>query len=245
MFAKVKSAKEKVKTFSSNLKAKIFRLIGRFFALFTIVMLVIMFSPVSNKLASYLAVEMELKKADLVVVLGGGVYRNSILTSDTNERLIHGLRLYRVGLAEKVAFVGGSINDRTEKITSTLKGEEHPDGVGLDTIEATVMKDIAIELGLSESDIFVDIESSNTYQNIKYIERIMREKEIGSCLMVTSSTHIYRARGVYKKLGLNCAPAPVGDSSAFVGSPIGRLALMQRVVWEFAAIFVYKAFGYL
>ena len=134
MFEKVKGAKEKVTTFFSNLKAKIVKLIGRLCALFTILMLVIMFTPAVNGLASALIVPMELKEADLVVVLGGGVYRNSILTSDTNERFIHGVRLYKAGLAKKIAFVGGTINNRTEKLVRNLKGEEFADGKGLDTI---------------------------------------------------------------------------------------------------------------
>ena len=55
-------------------------------------MIVIMFTPLANYMARPLIVDMELRSVDLVAVLGGGAYRNGILSGASNERLITRLK---------------------------------------------------------------------------------------------------------------------------------------------------------
>ncbi|MEE9542764.1 MAG: hypothetical protein V3V95_03140, partial [Thermodesulfobacteriota bacterium] len=117
-----KGFSEKLSSAVGRIEGFFVRLVRNIFALFTFVMVVAMFTPVANYLASPLNVPMELEKVDLIVVLGGGAYRNGILTGASNERLLHALRLYRSGLAQKIIFVGASIQDPFEKVSETVKG---------------------------------------------------------------------------------------------------------------------------
>ncbi|MDP2689579.1 MAG: hypothetical protein Q8P48_05665 [Deltaproteobacteria bacterium] len=64
---------------------------------FTATAVFFIYTPTANWMARPLVVEPELRKADLVVVLGGGAYRDGTLSKDSNERLIRGLLLYRAG----------------------------------------------------------------------------------------------------------------------------------------------------
>jgi uncharacterized SAM-binding protein YcdF (DUF218 family) len=206
-------------------------------------MVVVMFTPLANYMAAPLAVPMELRKADLIAVLGGGAYRNGILSSASNERLLHGLRLYRSGLSKEVIFVGGSLLEPSEKITETVQAEVNSQPP--DVVEASIMMDVASSLGFDESGMGVDGESLNTYENLKSIKEYMSNGNMRSCLIVTSSTHMYRVFKVSKRLGMDCSPAPVGDYSRYIESPVGRLGLMRAVLWEYAAIVLYKSFGYI
>ena len=208
-------------------------------------MLILMFTPISNYMASMLTVPMIIKKVDLTVVLGGGAYRNSVLSGSSSERLLHGLRLHRQGLSAKIVFVGGTILDSGDKLKETLSEETYKAGAGLDVVEASLMKAVAEDIGVRRADILLDIESANTYENIRAVKALMDSNDFDTCMIVTSPTHMLRAIRVARKFALDCTPAPVGDYTSFVDDPVGRLSLMRAVLREYAALFIYKAFGYI
>ncbi len=239
---KGKKAKRKGR---GRINAFFFNLIAKTCILFTVFMLIIMFTPLSNYMASMLTVPMIIKKVELTAVLGGGAYRNSVLSASSSERLLHGLRLHKQGLSEKIVFVGGTILDSGDKLKGTLTEAEHKDGAGLDVVEASLMKSVAEDIGVNSSDILLDIESANTYENMRAVKAIMEERDYDTCMIVTSPMHMLRAIRVSRKLAIDCTPAPVGDYTSFVDDPVGRLVLMRSVLKEFAALFIYKAFGYI
>ena len=181
----------------------------------------------------------------MIAILGGGAYRNGILSGASNERLLHGLRLYKSGLAGKVIFAGGSVLKPSQKISETVEGGEKRGPHTPDVVEALIMRDVSLSLGMDKSDLSIDADSLNTYENLRSIKEHMSERNMTSCLLVTSPTHMYRAIKVSRRLDMECAPAPVGDYTAYIGSPIGRLSLMRAVIWEYAAIVLYKSFGYI
>jgi uncharacterized SAM-binding protein YcdF (DUF218 family) len=220
------------------------RLVRNIFALFTFIMIVVMFTPIANFMARPLTVPMELREVDLVAVLGGGAYRNGILSGSSNERLLHGLRLYKSGLAGKIIFAGGSVLEPSEKLSETIEGSKK-DAPAPDVVEALIMRDVALSLGMDKGDLSVDADSLNTYENVRAIKEHMKGKRMKSCLLVTSPTHMYRAIKVSKRLHMDCSPAPVGDYTSHIDSPIGRLSLMRAVIWEYTAIVLYKSFGYI
>ena len=107
------------------------------------------------------------------------------------------------------------------------------------------MRELSIGLGIDERDIYVDTESFNTYENLRAVEKFMEDGAMRSCLVVTSATHMYRAHKVYERLGMECLPAPLGDHTRYVESSLGRLSLLWEVLWEYAALVLYKSFGYI
>ncbi|MEE9613471.1 MAG: YdcF family protein [Thermodesulfobacteriota bacterium] len=210
---------------------------------FTVLVLVVMFTPVANYMARPLVVAPKDREADLIVVLGGGVFPNGLLGGGSNERLIHGLLLYKEGRAPKIIFSGGSIIKTSAKILHTITRSE--DTSRIDAVEADIMKDISVRLGIPAGDLSVDGDSIHTYGNLAAVKGFMETRGLKSCLIVTSPTHILRSMKVSGKLGLDCYPAPVGDYTPHIRGSTGRLSLMRAVLWEYAALGLYKAYGYI
>ena len=204
-----------------GIKGILFTLLTRVSILFTVCMFIVIFTPISNYLASALTVPMEIKKVELTAVLGGGAYSNAVLSASSSERLLHGLRLHNQGLSDNIVFIGGVFK------------------------EGALMKSVAEDIGVSPEEILLDIESKNTYENIRALKAIMERMDFDTCMIVTGPTHMLRAIKIARKLSLNCTPAPVGDYTLFVDDPIGRLLLMRSVIREYAALFIYKIFRYI
>ncbi len=211
--------------------------------LFTAAFLVVAYTPVTNYMARPLTMESELQRADIIAVLGGGAYRNGVLSRASNERLIQGLLLYREGYAPGVIFLGGSILEASGKLLHTLSGSE--DTEGMDVVEAAFMRRIAVGLGIPGDDMYVDSGSTNTYTNIRALKEFMESGGLASCLLVTSPTHMYRAMRVAGRQGLECSPAPVKDYTHLRRDPTDRVALLREVLWEYAALILYRVYGYI
>src|SRR3989304_6569333 len=80
-------------------------------AIFTLTVFVFMFTPLANVLARPLVMEPDVKKSDLIIVMGGGAYPNGGLGEASGGRFLTGLLLYKEGLAPRLFFAGGSISD--------------------------------------------------------------------------------------------------------------------------------------
>lgn len=224
------------------------RLLRFFFAAFTIIMLLVMFSPLPNFLATGLVgVEPRVKKASLIAVLGGGGYRNGTLGRASSERLLHGLLLYRDGYGGRIIFSGGTILEPSKKLLHTFLGSKGKLAEGKDAVmaEASVMMEMALKLGVQDKAVTADIRSTNTYENLVNVKAYMDENSIKDCLIVTSAVHMNRAMLVAKRLGLDCRPAPVRDYTPFRSSPTDRFTLMREVVWEYLALALYRVYGYI
>ena len=184
-----------------------------------------------------------LVKSDVIIVLGGGAYENGVLGAPSNERLLRGLLLYKSGYAPIVIFTGGAITSASTKILHTLSASD--DRSAIDAPEAAVMYDTAVALGIPESVMTVDGRSTNTRENLKDVKELMQKNGHKTCLIVTSSTHITRAMLIAKKLGMDCAPAPVKDTTPLRRSAMDRLTLFHSVLWEYAGLALYKVYGYI
>ncbi len=209
---------------------------------FTATAVFFIYTPAANWMARPLVVEPELRKTDLVVVLGGGAYRDGTLSKDSNERLIHGLLLYRGGYAPRVIFSGGTISNPRDKLMHSVTGATS--GL-MDSVEAAIMEKTAKGLGIPEADMAVDAYSTNTYENLVDVKEYMEKNGLKSCLLVTSPAHMLRASLVARKLGLECSPAPVGDYTRLRRSGIDRIALAREAAHEYAGILFYRIKGYL
>ncbi|MDO8426205.1 MAG: YdcF family protein [Deltaproteobacteria bacterium] len=221
----------------------VFKILKGFCVGFTVTALFIMYTPVANLLAKRLTIEPEPRKADLIAVLGGGAYINGVLGGASNERLVHGLLLYKQGFANRIIFSGGTIASRSKKLMHTLFRSN--DSSGVDISEADIMDDIARKLGVPENQSVSDPLSTNTYENLTDIREYMQRNGLKTCILVTSPTHIYRAYSVAKKLGMDCSPAPVKDYTSLRTSGLERLSLLREALREYAALALYRAYGYI
>lgn len=124
-------------------------------------------------------------QADCIIVLGAGVWENSVPTPILADRLDEGIRLYKAGIAPKILVSGDH-------------GQNNYD-------EVNVMKAYLIKAGISEKDIFMDHAGFTTYDSMYRARDIFGVKRT---IVVTQEYHIYRALYICDKLGLEALGSP-------------------------------------
>ncbi len=138
-----------------------------------------------------------------IVVLGGGHSSNPRLpiTSQLGEesmvRLSEGIRLYNEWPGRKLILSGGTWLDPVP--------------------EAEVMTKAAQALGVRQQDIVLESQSRDTEDEARLVEPIVGTAPF---ILVTSSLHMPRSMGLFKKLGMNPMAAPT-DFLAREGVKIG------------------------
>lgn len=105
------------------------------------------------------------QKVDAVVAISGG---------DTNARTDEAIRLYKDGWTNTLIFAGAA------------QDKSGPSN-------ASVMRDRAIDAGISASNIFIDEESETTKQNAQNTQSIFQSQNIKTIILVTSGYHQRRA----------------------------------------------------
>jgi uncharacterized SAM-binding protein YcdF (DUF218 family) len=149
------------------------------------------------------------KKADAVVVLGGGARDLSWVPSppapaeSSLERLVEGISLART-LRIPLAITGGS-------------GEINPGGVR----EADAMADTAARLGFPRRDLILENRSRNTWENAEYVKKLLPGRTI---VLVTSAYHMRRSAAMFRKQGFTVIPAPAGYKS-----PLGPVSITSLI----------------
>lgn len=131
----------------------------------------------------------ELPNADAVVVLGGGMGRHPKCGAPemfgAADRVWHGARLYKAGLAKIVALSGPDV----EKSTVPL----------------------LIDLGVPQEAFLHLSDARNTEEESKYIYAELSkacEGRAPKILLVTSAWHMCRAKLLFERAGFEVVPAP-------------------------------------
>lgn len=214
-----------------------------FCIVFTTGALIVMFTSVSNQLANLIEIEPNYKKVDVIIVLAGGAYPDGTLTTLSNERILQGVKLFKMGYTSKLMIVGSSINSAAKKVTDAFA--ESQDDSRIDTVDSLVMKNLAVRLGVAEKDIIIDTASTNTYENIKKAMLLMKENNLTTSLLVSSGTHMYRVTRIAKKIGLNFMPAHAPNYNNYRTGAMDRLCLFYETTWEFIGMSIYKIKGWI
>lgn len=105
------------------------------------------------------------QKVDAVVAISGG---------DTNARTDEAIQLYKDGWTSTLIFAGAA------------QDKSGPSN-------ASVMRDRAIDAGVSASDIFIDEQSETTKQNAQNTQSILQSQNSKTIILVTSGYHQRRA----------------------------------------------------
>lgn len=126
----------------------------------------------------------------VIVVLGGGVERNTKagdnLSDATLRRLLTGVQIYQK-TKMPILVTGGSLT-------------------GLRP-EALIMKDYLVSLGVPEEKITVEDRSRNTYENAFFTREKIGDVPI---ILVTDSIHMRRAVSTFKSFFQSVTPYPAG-----------------------------------
>lgn len=139
--------------------------------------------------------EVQLKKHDVAIVLGGmAEYNNDLEVLSIRrpgDRIFQAITLYKKGKVKKILISGdsGHLTDR-----------------GLH--EARQMKALLVSWGIPKEDIITEEKSVNTYQNALETKKLLDRSypEFNSFVLVTSGIHMRRALACFERQGLKCTP---------------------------------------
>jgi len=142
------------------------------------------YPPVTNFEAS--------KDIKWIVVLGGGSTAVPGLPLST---YLSAASLFR--LSEGVL-----IHNRLTETKLILTGMSRFDGM---TPMAEVMGDVAVEWGVEQEDIVLETKAEDTKDHAIYVKEIVGKDKF---ILVTSASHMPRAMGLFRNLGMDPIPAP-------------------------------------
>ena len=134
-------------------------------------------------------------KADVIVVLGGMLTVNKIGDSEfvdwgDPDRFFGGLDLFEVGKAPKLIFSGAKL--------PWIKSKKN---------EGEFLKEFAISKGISNEKIIVTKEVQNTKDEALAIRELIGPNK--NIILVTSAFHMYRAKMLFERQGINVIPYKV------------------------------------
>lgn len=140
------------------------------------------------------SVKNDLKEADVAIVLGAANW-DTKPSPVLKERLNHAVWLYKEGYVDHLIFTGGKYV---------------PDAMA----ESEVSKQYAIDQGVAAEDISIEIESTNTEENLEYAAAILREKGWKKATLVSDPFHMKRSILIANHLGMDVYASPT-QTSAF------------------------------
>lgn len=170
-----------------------------------------------------------------VVVLGGGHTSDPNLPltgqigKETLIRLTEGILIHRKNAGSKLILSGGSVYDPVAN--------------------ATIMAELAIQLGVNRSAIITEAESKDTKDEARIIRGIVGNNLF---VLVTSASHMPRSMAMFKRFGMDPIPAPTGHNikkSQGTRSPgsffpkASNLRKAEKTVYEYLGIIWAKLRG--
>lgn len=136
-----------------------------------------------------------LPQASAAVVLGGGMsgprlpQRPDADLGRAADRVWHAARLYHAGKVPLLVLSGGVV--RTG-----------------DGSEAEAMRSLLLALGVPDSAIVLEENSTNTQGNVAHTVAVLRSRGLQQPLLATSALHMPRARAEFERAGATVTPAP-------------------------------------
>jgi uncharacterized SAM-binding protein YcdF (DUF218 family) len=185
-------------------------------ALALLAFVVTAFTPLVGWLEPRLVARAEVARADAIVVLGQGVLPDGTLPPLSLQRTVHGIRLYRRGLAPLVVFSGSLVPS-----------------TGLS--EAAVRAGLAEELGVPAAAILTESRVQTTRDEARRIAETLLPRGARRILLVSEGAHLARARVLFARAGFDVLAAPSNGAPGEVEDPEGRLRTMRAMVSEAAA----------
>jgi uncharacterized SAM-binding protein YcdF (DUF218 family) len=123
------------------------------------------------------------RKSDVIIILGYPILNNGDASPLLMERIKKGIELYKSNTAGKIICTGSAVKN--------------------EYIEAEIMYKELIKAGIPKEDIICEKESKGTWDNIKYVKKIMEENKMETGIIVTNIGHLRKASIYAKEFGLN------------------------------------------
>lgn len=179
---------------------------------------------------------------DMAIVLGGmsriDERQERADFNFSGDRLFQTLELYHKGRVNKIFISGGS---------GSISHPEHR--------EAIYIKKYLKNIAIPDSNIIIESNSKNTYENAVFSKHILDSLQFkGSILLVTSSFHMRRALAIFEKAGYkNMTPYVTNKITGerkfefdycFIPN-IDAVFSLNLILHEMAGYLTYKIKGYL
>ncbi|WP_242977125.1 YdcF family protein [Clostridium botulinum] len=113
------------------------------------------------------------QKQDVIIVLGYHVKKDGDVSPILRERINKAAKLYHEGIAGVIICSGAAVAN--------------------DYIEADVMANALIELGVPACNIIREKLAKNTYENLVNSKKIMQDRELNTAVIVSSPWHLRKA----------------------------------------------------
>lgn len=155
------------------------------------------------------AVRDEARRADAIVVFGAAEY-NGVPSPVFKARLDHALDLEEKELAPLIVTTGGR------------GGDPH-------FTEGGVGEDYLIQQGVAEDKILSETESETTYQSVKAVVKLLKERNLHTCVAVSDGFHLYRIKVMFRSLGITAFGSPDPASPIEVDSSVRTLHSLREV----------------
>jgi uncharacterized SAM-binding protein YcdF (DUF218 family) len=153
--------------------------------------------------------------ADAIVVLGAGVGADGTLTRHSLQRAVHGIQLYRRGLAPLLVFSGLTLPDRPG--------------------EADVRARLAREFGVPQGAIVTEGAAQTTRDEARRIHASLASRGLRRIVLVSDAVHLTRARPLFEHAGFVVLAAPSDGAPDQQLAPEQRLKVMRELLAELAA----------
>jgi uncharacterized SAM-binding protein YcdF (DUF218 family) len=179
---------------------------------------------------------------DVGVLLGGSLRyydheSNRPVYSQSVDRLMQTIVLYKSGKIKHILLSGGS--------GSVTRPEER---------ESIIMLKVLEQTGIPSSDVVMENDSRNTYENAAYSAKLMQEKyPAGRFLLITSMFHMRRSIACFNKTGINYDVFPVDPRANYhpytpessIIPNAGVFLLWDALIHEWVGMITYKLMGYI
>lgn len=162
----------------------------------------------------------ELVEADAAVVLGAAVWGDKP-SPVFEERINHGIWLYKNGYVDKIIFTGG-------------KGESN------EFSESSIAKNYAIENSIPAKDILIEEKSTITQDNILYATQIVNENNYSKVIIVSDPLHMKRAMLMAKDYGLEAYSSPTQTTKYTTAK--SKTLFLAREVFYYIGYGIFRLF---
>jgi uncharacterized SAM-binding protein YcdF (DUF218 family) len=174
---------------------------------------------------------------DAVVVLAGGNNRNpdtgqtSILGTDSVNRMICGLRVWRQTSTPALVLTGGV-----------------GDPLGRTPPDADAMREFAVEFGVPATTILTESRSRHTAESATEVRRLLPRTH--RIVLVTNAVHLPRSTALFRKQGFDVTPFPCTYFAGSEGWSVddfvpsaGGFWLVGAALHEYVGMAVYRVLG--
>ena len=187
---------------------------------FAAIYLVLFHTNLVWRVAEPLKISAAPRAVDAIVVFAGGVGESGKAGGGAQERISEAIDLRRAGYARYLVLSSGYVYSFRE---------------------AEVMRAQAVDQGVPSPDIVLEERATNTYQNVKYVDEILRARQWKSIALVSSPYHMRRALMVWRKVdpGVLVIPTPPPESQFYHHLRGASLEQIRGILQEYLAILGY------